>query len=109
MQPSNAKLREQALQEIISYDSLMSSGVAKEQSVRGAAAMEKASGQSGSNPKVKIEEEVRKLRQENKQLRSQSKKCCNRCGKTSCVGGTKCPANSRKCGKCQKPNHFAKV
>ena len=79
LQTSNAKLRERALQENISYDFLMTLGVAKEQSVKGAAALEKASGNSKQSSKVKIEEEVWKLRQENKQLRSQSSKSCTRC------------------------------
>ena len=87
----------------------MTLGVAKQQSVKGAAALEKASGNSEQSSKVKIEEEVRKLRQENKQLRSQSSKSCTRCGKPSCLGGTKCPANGQKCGKCHKMNHFAKA
>ena len=104
LQTSNAKLRERALQENITYDMLMTLGVAKEQSARGAAALEKASGQS----RVKIEEEVRRLRDENKPLKGKGKKC-SRCGKPQCTGGTKCPANGKKCGKCHKLNHFAKV
>ena len=81
LQTSNAKLRERALQENINYDTLMTLGVAKEQSARGAAALERASGQSCSDSsKVKIEEEVRRLRAENKELKGQGKKACGRCG-----------------------------
>ena len=88
----------------------MTLGVAKEQSARGAAALEKASGQSSQSDqsRVKIEEEVRRLRDENKQSKGKGKKC-SRCGKPQCTGGTKCPANGQKCGKCHKLNHFAKV
>ena len=109
LQTSNAKLRERALQDNVNYDTLMTLGVAKEQSVRGAAAMEKASGQSSQTDmsKVKIEQEVRRLREENSKLKG--KKPCNRCGKHQCGGGTKCAANGQKCGKCHKLNHFAKV
>ena len=110
LQTSNAKLRERALQENINYDTLMTLGVAKEQSARGAAALERASGQSRSDSsKVKIEEEVRRLRAENKELKGQGKKACGRCGKTQCTGGTKCAANGQKCGKCHKLNHFSKL
>ena len=41
LQTSNAKLRERALQDNVNYDTLMTLGVAKEQSARGAATMEK--------------------------------------------------------------------
>ena len=46
LQTSNSKLRERALQEEITYDALLKLGIAKEQSVKGAAFLEKASGQS---------------------------------------------------------------
>ena len=110
LQTSNAKLRERALQENITYDMLMTLGVAKEQSARGAAALEKASGQSSQSDqsRVKIKEEVCRLRDKNKQLKGKGKKC-SRCGKPQCTGGTKCPANGQKCGKCHKLNHFAKA
>ena len=111
LQTSSPKLRERALQENTSYDDLMRMGVTKEQSARGAALLEQASGGSSSHSKVKIEEEVRKLQFENQQLRSKFSRSggCNRCGSDSCGGGTKCPANGRKCMKCGKDNHFAKV
>ena len=93
----------------------MNLGVSKEQSALGAAKIEKASGASNqSGSRVKIEEEVRRLRQENKQLKSQSqgqsqtKQPCSRCGKQSCSKKS-CPANGQKCSKCHKMNHFAKV
>ena len=43
-------------------------GIAKEQSPKGAALLEQASGQQ--SVKVKMEEEVRRLQSENKQLKS---------------------------------------
>ena len=91
----------------------MTLGIAKEQSAKGAALLEKASGQSSqySSGHVKIEEEVRRLHFENKKLKSQfpQRSSCPRCGNVNCPQGKKCPANERKCGKCHKMNHFAKV
>ena len=54
LQTSNAKLRERALQENITYDMLITLGVAKEQSARGAAALEKASGQSSQSDQSRV-------------------------------------------------------
>ena len=68
LQTSNSKLRERALQEEITYDALLKLGIAKEQSVKGAAFLEKASGQSQNAPYV-MEEEVRRLTLENERLR----------------------------------------
>jgi hypothetical protein len=101
-------LRERALQDNVSYDKLINLGVAKEQSVLGAEQLEKASGQ-GSSSKIKIEEEVRKLRMENKKLKAKPKGPCSRCGNQSGCTGKKCPANGQKCGKCHKMNHYAKM
>ena len=62
LQTSSPKLRERALQED-TYDALMTiMSVAKEQSAKGAALLEQASGKT-SYPRVKAE--VRKLQQEN--------------------------------------------
>ena len=110
LQTSNPRLRERALQDNVSYDTLINLGISKEQSVLGAAKLEKASGQSSqqSQSQIKVEEEVRKLRLENKQLKSKAKGSCTRCGNKSC-NGKKCPANGKECGKCGKQNHFAKV
>ena len=58
LQKTNAKLHKRALQEDISYDFLMTSDVAKEQEVKGAAALEKANDNSEQSLNVKIEEEV---------------------------------------------------
>ena len=55
LQTSNAKLRERALQENITFENLIKLGIAKEQSVKGAAFLEKVSGQTP------LEEEVRRL------------------------------------------------
>ena len=67
LQTSNARLRERALQDNVGYETLINLGVSKEQSALGAEKLERASGaanQSGS--RVKVEQEVRRLRQENK-------------------------------------------
>ena len=112
LQTSSPKLRERALQEDTSYDALMTMGVAKEQSAKGAALLEQASGKS--HPRVKVEEEVRRLQLENQRLRSssggkQSDGLCSRCGRDSCKQGSKCPANGQKCHKCGKENHLSKM
>ena len=59
LQTSSSKLREKALQENINYECLLKIGIAKEQSEKGAAMLEQASGQN------RVEEEVRRLRVEN--------------------------------------------
>ena len=108
LQTSNAKLRERALQENTSYDALMRLGIAKEQSAKGAALLEQASGGS-SHSKIKVEEEVRRLQHENDRLRSRNNGNCSRCGRNSCLQGSKCPANGQKCHKCGNDNHFSKM
>ena len=107
LQTSNTKLRERALQEDISYEELLKLGIAKEQSVKGAALLEKASGQSHSTPHT-ADEEVRRLTLENKKLRKKVEVNCGRCG-NKCKRGNQCPANGQKCGKCGKMNHFARA
>ena len=112
LQTSSTKLRERALQENTSYEDLMRIGVAKEQSARGAALLEKASG-SSSQGRTKVEEEVRRLHHENQELRSRvnqtAEKKCMRCGRSSCTQDSKCPANGRKCYNCGTENHFSKM
>ena len=49
LQTSNPKVRERALQENITYDSILTMGITKEQSMKGAALLEKASGQTSSS------------------------------------------------------------
>ena len=96
LQTSSGKLREKALQENIGYEGLLKIGIAKEQSEKGAAMLEQASGQN------RVEEEVRRLRLENEVLKSngrsnqkrdqRDKKPCTRCGSDRCSQGTKCAA-----------------
>ena len=108
LQTSNTALRERALQENVTYDQLLKMGIVKEQSAKGAAFLEQASGQQ--SVKVKMEEEVRRLQSENKKLKSKmSQRQCYRCGREKCPLGSKCPAIGQKCSKCKKMNHFAKV
>ena len=117
LQTSNTKLRERALQEELTYDNLIKLGIAKEQSSKGAALLERASGQS-SHTADTMEERVRRLTIENRQLkkgrdrgsRNSNKKAeCGRCGNENCKQGKQCPANGQKCSKCKKPNHFSRV
>lgn len=54
LQTSSSKLCERALQENATYDSLLKTGITKEQSVKGAALLEWATGQSSNN----VEEEL---------------------------------------------------
>ena len=113
LQTSNSKLRERALQEEIDYEKLLKLGIAKEQSSKGAAQLEVASGQSTST--TTEVEEVRRLRDENKKLRQQTKdlqvssELCDRCGYDNCKGGKNCYAFGQKCHNCNKKNHLAKV
>ena len=108
LQTSNAALRERALQENVTYDQCLKMGIVKEQSAKSTAFLEQANGQQ--SVKVKMEEELRRLKSENKQLKSKmSQRQCYRCGREKCPQGSKCPANGQKCSKCKKMNHFAKV
>ena len=52
----------------MTYNQLLKMGIIKEQSTKGAALLEQASGQQ--SVKVKMEEEVRRLQSENKQLKN---------------------------------------
>ena len=70
LQTSNSKLRERALQEDMNFEKFLKLGIAKEQSTKGAAQLEVASGQnthiSGDS------EEIRRLRTENKKLKQRA-------------------------------------
>ena len=107
LQTTSPKLRERALQENTSYDALMTMGIAKEQSAKGAALLEQASG-SSTRVRVKAEEEVKRLQFENLKLKGREK-LCHRCGYDSCKQGTKCPANGQRCHKCGKENHLSRA
>ena len=115
LQTSCPKLRERALQENTTYDSLMKLGIAKEESAKGAALLAQTGAQSSLGSHIKVEEQVRRLQYENKKLKAKiestqtSKSQCYRCGRDSCPRGNKCPANGKQCQKCKKMNHFAKV
>ena len=99
LQTSNEKLREKALFGNVTYDRLMSLGVAKEQSEKGSALL--------SGNKIK-EEEVAKLQESLKKQRFKGSKC-SRCGYERCPGSKRCPANGKTCAKCKKTNHFAQA
>ena len=115
LQTSSKKLRERALQENVDFDNLLKIGIAKEQSEKGAALLEHASGQSS------VDEEVRRLRIENESLKmkgtqnresswqSKDTKLCPRCSSERCTQGTRCPANGKRCSSCGKMNHFARA
>jgi len=108
LQTTNPKLRERALQDNVSYNELLKLGIAKEQSAKGAALLEKASGQTNSHDTTS--EEVRRLQNENRKLKARfPKTSCTRCGNSKCGRGNKCPAMGQQCTSCSKPNHFAKV
>ena len=113
LQTSNPKLRERALQEDMDFDKFLKLGIAKEQSSKGAAQLEVASGQSAHYSSNEVEE-IRRLRSENKKLRkkadnSKVSEKCDRCGYDNCPGGQQCHAYGKSCTKCKKPNHFSKV
>ena len=107
LQMSSSKLREKALNENVSYDDLIKLGITKEQSEKGAALLEQASGSSRG-----LDEEVRRLKIENKQLKDGADTKlqdgqCNRCGVSTCLRDSNCRALGEKCSKCKKMNHFA--
>ena len=93
LQTSNPRLREKALNDNANYDGLMKMGVAKEQSEKGAAQLAGSSSQGSQSIK---EEDVRKLQDDIKKLRSKvkentGKSRCQRCGYERCPGPKKCP------------------
>ena len=115
LQMSNSKLREKALSENVTYEELIKLGITKEQSEKGAALLEQASGHSTSR---NVEEEFRRLKIENRKLKEGAgdthegggrDELCPRCGLTTCPQGHKCPANGQKCSKCGKMNHYARA
>ena len=69
LQTLNPKLRERALQDNVSYEHLLKLGITKEQSEKGAALLEKASGQSSSQEQH-YAQEVRWLQYENRRLKA---------------------------------------
>ena len=119
LQTSSKKLREKALAENTTYEELLKLGIAKEQSEKGAALLERAAG--GSHQEPDINEEVRRLKIENKRLKKkkksrtdqnnshQNKKPCHRCTSTSCNGDRDCPTMGKQCSKCRKMNHFGRA
>ena len=109
LQTSNPKLREHVLQENVSYDDLLTLGIAKEQSAKCAALLEKATGQLEYLHNTAAQE-VRQLQKENQKLKARLPKLpCQRCGNTECDKGRKCRAWGQKCSAGTKMNHFAKV
>ena len=79
------------------------------QSAKGAALLEKSSGQLEHHHNTPAQE-ARRLQKENQKLKARlPKPPCQRCGNTKCDKGRKCPAWGQKCSACTKMNHFAKV
>jgi len=100
-------MRERVLQDNASYEELLTLGITKEQSAKGAALLEKVSGQN--NQTESRTEEVRRIQKENQRLRARlPKPPCNRCGNTKC-DKNRCSTLGQQCPACGKPNHFAKV
>ena len=99
LQSTNSSLVQKALAENATYDQLIKLGIAKEQSKKGAALLEQASG--NVSDQLDPSEEVRRLQLENKKLRKRNKKKkkhteksqetrgeskpCFRCLNTSCI------------------------
>ena len=96
LQSSNPKLRERALQENVSYDDLLTQGIAKEQLAKGAALLEKANGQLEYHHNTAAQE-LRRLQKENQKLKARvPKPPCQRCGNTKCDKGRTYPAWGQK-------------
>ena len=59
-----------------------------------------------------LQTEVRKLTEKlNKvgfQHQGEEEKKCNKCVLARCEGGTRCPANTRRCNKCGEIGHFSR-
>ena len=105
----NPELREGALQDNVSYEDLLKSGITKEQSEKGAAVLEKASAQSSSQEQH-YAQEVRQLQHENRKLKAlPPKKVCGRCEFDKCEQWQKCPAVCRNAKNCQKMNYYPKA
>ena len=91
LQTSNTKLRERALQENVTYDKLLQLGIAREQSEKGAVLLEQASGHRSNDTRVKLEEDVQRLKLEKKWKQNREphdkEKKCGRCGRGDCKVG----------------------
>ena len=113
-QTSCPMLRQRALQENTTYDSLVKHSIAEKQFAKGAYLLKQASGQSSLGSHINIKEHVRHLQSENKKLKARiestqrSQSHCYRCGRDNCPRGNKCPANGKQCQKYQRMNHFEK-
>ena len=101
LQTTSLKLREKALSENVTYDELLKIGITKEQSEKGAALLEQASGHTAPRD---LDEEVRRLKIENRQLKKDvelkevpSDNPCNRCGLPNCPQNKSCSANGKQC------------
>ena len=109
LQTSSPKLRERALQDNINCEDLLILGIAKEQSQKGAALLEKASGQDPLLMSCTTEE-VCHLQLENQKLRSHKPtQPCFCCGSETCTKRQTCPAVGKQCANYSKMNHFAQV
>ena len=109
LQTLSPKLHERALQDNVNYKNLLKLGTAKEQSQKGAALLEKASGQ---DPLLmsRTTEEVCHLQLENQKLRSRKPtQPCFRCSSETCINRQTCHAVGKQCANCSKMNHFAQV
>ena len=105
LQTSSGKLREKVLAENPEYDAVLKLGIAKEQSEKGAALLERAAGGSRTS-ESSVNEEVRRLQVQNKKLRKENKENkqpeerstnktpCYRCAKPDCPKGKKCKGNN---------------
>ena len=88
---------------------LIKLGIAKQQSQKGAAMLEKANGQVPL-AETCYSQEIRCLKLENEKLKARIPgKFCGRCGKQGCDGGSHCPVIGQQCSNCLKPNHFARA
>ena len=109
LQTLSPKLHERALQDSVNYEDLLKLKIAKEQSKKGAASLEKASGQ---DPLLmsRTTKEVGCLQLENQKLRScKLTQSCFCCGSEICTNRQTCPAVGKQCANYSRMNHFAQV
>ena len=100
------KLRERAVQENATYDSVMKLGIANSLLKR----LPLFSKLVTNNPQghIKTEEQVQRLQSENNKLKAEiestktSKSQCSRCGRENCQRGNKYLGIGKRCRKCQK-------
>ena len=104
MQTSSQKLQQKAIQENPKYNEMVDLGISMEQAKKKAESLPDGEGKETTRALV---QEVRQLKQKLEKTEP-SKDTCRSCMLPRCKGGEKCPAQDKKCHRCEGTGHFTK-